>query len=376
MTQKLKAAVIRRRIHSHGGVEGYALRLIQGLKEKGVEVAVLAEEYEPEEGVKFYPVKIRPFSFIPAPILFNRYCQKIINREKFNLVHSLERTWPQDIYRAGEGCHAEFMKTLPLKDRLNPKHFVTLYTERKAFLSSAYIMANSERVKSEIITHYGVPRDRIAVIYTGVDIERFNPEKASLLREDTREKMGLDKEEIVILFIGSGFRRKGLAFLIKALARVNAFSLKLLIAGKGNFTPYLKLAKSLGIKEKIQFLGLVKDIDSLYASADFLVLPSLYEPFSNVCLEAMASGIPVLTTRANGVSEILGEELKDLIIENPFDTEEIARKVTALTAKDARQSFSIKAREVVQKFSFSRHLDEVIKLYELVFKNKGLPCFH
>ena len=148
----MKAAIIRRRIHAHAGVEGYALKLIHGLKKRGIEVGVIAEEYEPEQGIKFYPV-ISPASCACSiglsPILFNRSCRKILAKEKFDVVHSLERTWPQDIYRAGEGCHAEFMKTLSLKDRLNPKHLFTLYTEKKAFLSSQYIIANSKRVLKE-----------------------------------------------------------------------------------------------------------------------------------------------------------------------------------------------------------------------------------
>jgi len=356
----MRVAIIRRRIHAQGGVEGYALRLIHGLKKRGIEIAALAEEYVPEEGVSFYPVKMKHLSLSPAPILFNRFCQRILAKEKFDIVHSLERTWPQDIYRAGEGCHAEFIKTLSLKDRLNPKHILTLYTERKAFLSSPYIMANSERVKREIITHYNIPENRIVVIYTGVDIERFNPEKISRIKKDG---------ELVILFIGSGFKRKGLKLLVKALAQVNT-SFKLLVAGKGNINQYIKLADSMGLKEKVEFVGLVKDIDSLYARADLLVLPSLYEPFSNSVLEAMACGIPVLTTRSNGVSEILEEGLKELIIENPFDAEEMARKIMTLTSKNTRQSFSSKVREVAQKFSFSWHLDEVLKLYERVLTEK------
>ncbi len=353
----MRVAVIRRCIHHHGGVEGYALKLIHGLKKRGIDVAVLAEEYVPRTEINFFFIKPST-PFIPAPIFFNRSCQKILAKEKFDIVHSLERTWPQDIYRAGEGCHAEFMKTLSLKDRLNPKHLLTLYAEKKAFSSSQYIMANSNKVKKEIITHYNIPEERIVTIYTGVDIDRFNPQKT-----------GTVPSFVTILFIGSGFKRKGLKLLIKALARVN-FSFKLLIAGKGKVAPYLNLATSLGLKDKIKFFGLVKDIDSLYAGADLLILPSLYEPCSNVCLESMASGVSILTTRCNGVSEILEDGLKELIIEDPFDIEEMARKIMAITSKNTRESLSPKVHELAQKFSFSSHLEEVLKLYERVMKNR------
>ena len=367
----MKVAIIRRRIHSYGGVEGYSLRLIRGLKEKGVEVGVLAEGYEPEQGVRFYPIKRNSFSFSPGPLLFNQRCQEIIEREGFDLVHSLERTWPQDIYRAGEGCHAEFMKTLSLKDRLKPKHLLTLYMEKKTFLSSPYIMANSERVKKEIIRHYGIPEDHLVVIYTGVDIYRFNPEKISILRPEARKRMGLKEEELVILFIGSGFKRKGLKLLLRALAKIDSTPFKLLVAGKGRISYYSSLANSLGLGEKVKFLGLVKEVDALYAAADFLVLPSLYEPFSNTCLEAMAGGVPALTTRGNGVSEILKNGLEDLIIEDPFDREEMVRKIRALISKERRQAFSSRVYQLARKFSMSWHLDEVVKLYELALKKKG-----
>lgn len=368
----MRLAIIRRRIHSQGGVEGYALRLIRGLKERGVEVAVLAEEYESlklEKGVQFYPIKISPFSFSPGPLLFNRGCQEIIEKEGFDLVHSLERTWPQDIYRAGEGCHREFMKTLSLKDRLNPKHLLTLYTEKKTFLSSRYIMANSERVKKEIMRHYAIPSGRIRVIYTGVDTSRFNPEVISKLRPEGRKRLGLGEEELVILFIGSGFKRKGLKFLLEALAGAN-FSFKLIVAGKGGIGCYRCFAEARGLKDKVKFLGLVKEVDYLYAASDLLVLPSLYEPFSNVCLEAMASGLPILTSRVNGVSEILNDTFPDFIIENSFNTEELTGKIMTLASPPERRIWCSKLPAFIRKFSFSHHLDEVLDLYQEVLRGK------
>lgn len=367
----MRIAIIRRYVHGLAGVEGYALRLIYGLKKMGLEVGVIAEKFMPENGVKFYPVRC---SSILKNITFNRLFQEILKRERFDIVHSLERTWPQDIYRAGEGCHIEFIKTLPLKEKLNPKNLLTLYAERKTFLHSRYVMANSERVKREIIRHYNIQENRIVVIYTGVDIEKFNP-KVSTLRRYTRKEMGLGEKDFIILFIGSGFRRKGLLFLLKGFARLDIPYAKLLIAGKGNASPYMRLADALGIRKKIRFLGLVKDIVPLYGASDLLVLPSLYEPFSNVCLEAMACGVPVLTSRINGISEILEDGLGNLIIENPFNAEEIACKITMFASEDLRRDFSIKVRQRVEQFSFSSHLNDVVRLYELVLKEKGnLPC--
>lgn len=356
----MRVAVIRRRIHSFGGAEAYADKLINGLEKRGVDVEVIAEEYCGKGKAKFYPVRLPRFSLIPGLILFNIACRKILEKEKFDIVHSLERTWPQDIYRAGEGCHREFMKTLSFKERISPKHSLMLYMEKNVFNNSRYIMANSERVKREIIAHYHIPEGRIKVIYTGVDTEKFNPLYISNLKKD----------EFSILFAGSGFKRKGLELLIKALAKTGHTYFRLLVAGKGDSGYYNKLARSLGISGKIKFLGIVKEMDMLYASADLVVLPTLYEPFSNVCLEAMACGIPALTTRVNGVSEILEGNLKELIIEDPFDTDEISNKLKVFSSKDKREAFSPAVRQLAEKLSLPNHIDEVIKLYESVMQDK------
>jgi UDP-glucose:(heptosyl)LPS alpha-1,3-glucosyltransferase len=156
---------------------------------------------------------------------------------------------------------------------------------------------------------------------------------------------------------------------LEALAGVN-LSFKLIVAGKGGIGCYRSFAEVRGLKDKVKFLGLVKEVDYLYAASDLLVLPSIYEPFSNVCLEAMASGLPILTSRVNGVSEILNDTFPDFIIENPFNTEELTGKIMTLASPAERRIWCSKLPAFIQKFSFSHHLDEVLDLYKEVLRGK------
>jgi UDP-glucose:(heptosyl)LPS alpha-1,3-glucosyltransferase len=122
---------------------------------------------------------------------------------------------------------------------------------------------------------------------------RFDPK----LREESRDQLKVKPDEIVLLFAGSGWERKGLRFAIAAMALCDNRKMRLLVAGRGNPRYY----KS----KHVQFLGEVPDPVRIYSAADIFILPTIYDPFSNACLEALACGLPVITTRANGFSEII-----------------------------------------------------------------------
>src|SRR5205809_7725215 len=144
-------------------------------------------------------------------------------------------------------------------------------------------------VKNEIIDLYGYPADRIELIRNGVPVDKFRFDPG--LREKGREDLKLKPDQIALLFAGSGWERKGLLFAIEAMQLCKNRNMRLLVAGRGNQRSY----KS----KRVEFLGEVLDLARIYAAADIFILPTLYDPFSNACLEALACGLPVITTRAN-----------------------------------------------------------------------------
>jgi UDP-glucose:(heptosyl)LPS alpha-1,3-glucosyltransferase len=180
---------------------------------------------------------------------------------------------------------------------LNNKHRDILQLE-KALLANRgadRVIVNSQMVKTEIVDLYSYPADKIDIVRNGVPLGqfRFDPK----LREESRDQLKVKPDEIALLFAGSGWERKGLRFAIAAMALCNNRKMRLLVAGRGNQRYY----KS----KHVQFLGEVADPVRIYSAADIFILPTMYDPFSNACLEALACGLPVITTRSNGFSEII-----------------------------------------------------------------------
>ena len=175
------------------------------------------------------------------------------------------------------------------------------------------VIANSEMVKREITDLYGYPTDKIDIVRTGVPLEKFRFDP--VLREKSRAELKLKPDETVLLFAGSGWERKGLRFAIEAFELGRDRKLRLLVAGRGDQRGYRP--KRFFTEEPVRFLGEVADIVPIYAAADIFILPTIYDPFSNACLEALACGLPVITTRDNGFSEIIDDGVHGSIVDAP-----------------------------------------------------------
>ncbi|MCC6347211.1 MAG: glycosyltransferase family 4 protein, partial [Nitrospirales bacterium] len=305
---------IKKRFSPHGGAENYLRTLMDRLKGE-FEINVLSHAWVPTEGIRFHRVPVVNAGSYLSTATFNRNACALLRELRASCTVSFERTTCQDIYRAGEGCHAEWLairgRTEPFYKKisfsLNPLHRLLLSLEQKLFATTGRIVANSGMVKGQIIRHYGVREEKITVLHNGVDLERFTPGNRERWRGEVRERLGLREGEKTVLFVGSGFRRKGLGTLLEAFALLQEPHRRLLVAGKGETEAYRELAKERGISGRVVFLGPYREIEGLYAASDLFVLPTLYDPFSNATLEAMASGLPVITSRNNGAAEIIGE---------------------------------------------------------------------
>jgi UDP-glucose:(heptosyl)LPS alpha-1,3-glucosyltransferase len=187
----------------------------------------------------------------------------------------------------------------------------SLFAKRKA----RRVIVASEMVGNEIVEGYGYHAENIDLVRNGVPLERFrfDPE----LREKFRAKLNLKPDQIALLFVGSGWERKGLLFAIEAMALCHNCKMRLLVAGRGDARPYKTTRLRFWREEPVQFLGEVADLVPIYAAADIFVLPTIYDPFSNASLEALACGLPIITTRSNGFSEIIEDGVHGSIISNP-----------------------------------------------------------
>lgn len=357
----MKIAFIKRRFLIHGGAERYLERVIDRLLSLGNEIHLYAESWKPGERLKVNQVKTVNFCSFLRAYSFNKNLN--INLKEYDCVISFERTTKQHIYRAGEGTHRRWLEIRSqfepfykkLSFKVNPLHQYYLKLEREIFLKTPLIIANSKMVRDEVVNYYGISPDKVVVIYNGVDIDKFKPgDKIEL-----RQKYGFPKEVFIILFVGSGFERKGLGILLQALSKLKERDFFLIILGKGNVKKYSELAQKLRLEENVSFLGTRMDISDFYALSDLFVLPTIYDPFSNATLEAMASGLPVITTINNGVAELIEEGEEGFTLKNLFDREELADKIN-MALKNSQKMGKF-ARKKAEQFPIEKAAEEFIR---------------
>ena len=279
-----------------------------------------------------------------------------------DLLMSLERVWRCDVYRAGDGVHRAWLERRakvsgPLRrllGALNRKHTGILRLEEAllAERGAGHVLANSRMVKNEIVKFYGYPEEQIDLIYNGVPLEIFL--NARSRRREQREKLRLREDEIALLFVGSGWERKGLRHAIDAMAACSNSKLRLLVAGRGNTARFKT--------ERVEFLGEISDVAALYAAADIFVLPTLYDPFSNACLEALASGLPVITTRDNGFSEIIEDGIHGSIVDHAGDIDALRAAILFWSDAAKRKDALPQILERAAQFDISKNVDQTLRV--------------
>jgi UDP-glucose:(heptosyl)LPS alpha-1,3-glucosyltransferase len=357
--KKISIGFVRRGYSQSGGAESYLKRLACGVVELGHGAKLFATRDWPGEE---WPVG--PIVHVAArtPIAFADEIEKLRMRDGSDVLLSLERIWNCNVYRAGDGVHRAWLDhrrkfELPLERfirGLNRTHREVLQLEEALFANrgAGRVIANSQMVKNEIIDLYGYPTDKIDLVRNGVPLEQFHfrPE----LREKWREELNVKPEQIVLLFAGSGWERKGLRFAIAAMALCRSRKMRLLVVGRGNQRYY----KS----KRVQFLGELSDLVRIYAAADILILPTIYDPSSNACLEALACGLPVVTTRNNGFSEIIEHGVHGSLVDSANDLIGLRDAIQFWSEPDRRAAARSTNRGHAAQFDISRNIARTLEI--------------
>jgi UDP-glucose:(heptosyl)LPS alpha-1,3-glucosyltransferase len=350
------------------------------LAERGVEVHIFARRWITSGNIKLHFHRIGgpriPSLLRHASFVF--FVQRAIQREKFDLIQSNERTLSQDVYRAGDGVHYRWLELRAscqnflgrLLVRINPFHHYLRWLERRLFEQPTLkaVIVNSNMVRHEITSRFQIPNKHIHTIYNGVDIKRFKPENRSTIGNQFRYECGILDEIPLVLFIGSGFERKGLGYLLRGVALAKGRA-RLWIVGKGNERPYKRLAQKLGIMSRVTFWGPLQDTLRFYAAADIFAFPTIYDPFSTSVLEALATGVPVITTAQCGTAEIIRHGKEGFILSSPNATKELSGYLNELYNPKQRHAFSAHARKKAEAFSLERTVSELQHLYLHLVKN-------
>jgi UDP-glucose:(heptosyl)LPS alpha-1,3-glucosyltransferase len=376
----LKVAFIRYRYNPYGGAERFTEILADSFGRRGIEVHLFARRWPREINSAICLHRIRGPAWPPllGHAAFVYLVGRAVRKQGFDLIQSNERTLCQDIYRAGDGVHARWLELRALRQNLlqrlwvrcHPFHIYRLWLERRLFESRNIkaVIVNSEMVRQEILSRFRIPNERIHTIYNGVDLERFCPENRDSVGVELRTRCGLGTEIPVVLFVGSGFERKGLSHLIRAMV-IAGGDARLWVVGKGRTGRYEKLASRLGVARRTVFWGPQKEVGQFYAAADIFVLPTLYDPFPTVVLEAMASGLPVITTAECGAAEIITHGEQGFVLKSAVDAGELALFMGRLYQKDLRWSMSQKAVERAARFPIERTIHELDALYRTLLQS-------
>ena len=377
----MKIAVIRQKFVNYGGAEQFVSGYTNQLANMGHEIHIFANQWAPSNhpNIKIHSVRtIRRNSFLRV-LSFAWFTRQSIRFESFDIVQSHERIWHQGIYRAGDGCHREWLERracyLPFIKRFffrfNLFHQLILRLEKRIFEKGECkkIIAISEMVKRDILKHYQLPEDRVKVVYNGVQLDRFNPSNRKFFRDEIRQQLRIFDEEVMILFVGSGFERKGLEYLIKSVQYMKQKNWRLVLVGKGKWKRYLGFASKEN-QGKITHLEPIDEIEKMYAAADFFVLPSIYEPFGNANLEALASGLPIITSRNCGAAEIITPKKEGIVLEDPSDYKAIADAIDFLMDSKIRESMGESARLLAEKFTQERNASEMLEVYQKLIDHK------
>jgi UDP-glucose:(heptosyl)LPS alpha-1,3-glucosyltransferase len=361
----MRLLIIARPFVFHGGVEHATAGLVQALVEHGYDVHLASPPGQPPmRGATLHRLSLPPLPAVGRVLALAAAARRLVARGGWDVVQSHERTLCQQIYRAGEGCHRAYLASRDRPAARGLYHRVVLALERRVFERTPRIVAIARAGKREIETLYHVHPGRVSVVYNGVDLERFHPRKRAALRPAARAEAGIPTQAWAVLFVGSGFERKGLAAAIEALAALGDRASRLLVVGKGDTAPYGALAARLGVAERVIWLGPRPDIERWYAAADVCVLPTRYEPFGNVHLEALASGLAVVTSALAGGSEVVRPGVNGAVTD-PRDPRDIAAALQAvrdLTPSRAAE-MAAAARASAEPFTYAAQVAALGRLY-------------
>ena len=370
-----RVALVRSRYDPAGGAERFVRNAIGALQAQGANVTIVTREWPRHEGGALV---VDPFHIgrLWRDWSFARAACRELGARHFDLVQSHERIACCDIYRAGDGVHAQWLAErsrvqspwAAWATRNNPHHRYVLAAERALFSSPRLkaVICNSDMVRREIFDRFATPPERLVLIRNAVDAKVFHPGLREGPRDEVRQQLGLPREAFVVVHVGSGFERKGVATLLAALAASQAKACAIVVGRDKHAARYVARARALGIADRVCFVGAVSDVRPYYAAADAFVLASLYDPQPNAALEAMACGLPVVTTPKCGAAELLVEG-ESGHVRDALDVAGIARAIDALAGGGAR-AMGERARAAVEAYTPEAMAREYLALYERLLR--------
>jgi UDP-glucose:(heptosyl)LPS alpha-1,3-glucosyltransferase len=352
-----------------GGAENMAFQLCERLAAM-FDIHVFARKWDcGPSPVTFHKVPMIHFPRWLQPVSFAGFARWKIDSMAFDLVHSHERIFCMDLMTFHGIPHRTWIHDMRKKP-LSGFDRATCWAEKKGIENPALkmILPVSNLVKKELFKSYAISEDRVSVMHPGVSIDRFSGLDARTCRERIRTRHGLTASDVAICFVGMNFEIKRLDLTFQGIAGMRRDGFpdplpKLLIVGKGNAGPYLKMAEALGIRDRVVFAGITDEVEAYYLASDFFVMPSRMDTFGLVVLEAMAAGLPVVISSKVGAADLVTHGGSGYILpENPT-AQDMTASLIRLMDPARRRSMGETARQIAGNHDWDKVADNMSKIY-------------
>ena len=367
----MKVAVVIPRYGLVGGAEGFARELCERLAFRtDFEIHVLANKWQSGTApIYFHRVPSIRFPRFLRPIYFASFVQKHLKKNRYDLVHSHERIFQMDLLTVHGVPHRTWVKEAKRK-RLSLFDRSTAWVEEKGIQGrrTPIVLPVSGLVKDELLKIYDIPDSKIHVIHPGVSTDRFSRLEKNGCRFEIRQRYGLSQNDLVVLFVGMNFEIKRLDLVMEGVANLvqkgNTYlRLKILVVGKGNIRKYKSIANGLGIGNRVAFVGVTKEVEKYYFASDIFALPSRFDAFPLVTLEAMIAGLPVIISGKVGTKDIIENGASGFVLGDNPSALDVSKNLAVLTHEEKRMKMGEIARRIALQHTWGKTADQVTQLY-------------
>lgn len=386
----MKIAIVIERLEAwRGGAETSTLELARLLVGRGHDVHIVTAtnaQSRPDMAIHHVP----PGALLPALRMagFVRNAEAFVRQESFDIVHAITPLRLADVYQPRGGLLRETLERNVATRRsasrrllkrallaMNVKQRSLLDLERRAFDEGGpSIAAVSEYVARQCERNYGVGPPRVRVVFNGVNV---SPPAAPQRKEQgqaMRKQYRLDDDTLVLLFMAHNFRLKGLSPMIDTLSAVVSSGMDrihLLVVGRDNPVRFQRKLDAMGLARFVTFTGPTQRSAMFFCGADVVVHPTYYDPCSRVILEAIAYGVPCITTSFNGAAEVLTDGHDGFVIATPDERDAWANRIRQLQSPARRQAMAAAMAPLRERVSMSRHVADLEALYLSIRADQG-----
>lgn len=387
----MNIAVVHHRWSQRGGAEKYMVNLVKALAQRGHKITlyVINQEIPLPKEIEIKKISVPKFPLWLRFLAFAYFAGKEIKKSSYDVSIGFGKVWGLDVVRPSGGCHRAYeerMQVIQLqrssfsailkrvKSKVSIFKFVNRLIEDKMFSENPAIIAVSELVKNDINRYYPEMKGQIEVIFNGKNAKELNVSKSLKARETLCQNYNISKNSIIFLMVATNPVLKGLEELLKSFRYFDSSFLRtynphLILLGSKKSSTINRLIKQNGLSQRVNLISFTSEIENYYCGSDILVHPTNYDAFANVCLEAMSYGLPVLTTKMNGGSEIY-TNFKNGIILNTTDSQKLAITIMKIVKANQLKEIGLAGYKLLNNYNFDKNINRVEKFLYSVYKQK------